>query len=135
MTPFHPFASLMTFAARNCADAKDAMPTLSAFAPLATYRSAMYFTLAVTFYVVSWSPAYAAVTPMGAVLMDILCWMYGSLGRGVATIGVISVGVAAALGKASWGLALTVGVGISIIFNCVAIAGTLLHRDIALDCN
>ncbi len=60
--------------------------------------------------------AYAAHwTPMGAVLCYIAGFMYGNLGRGLATLAIIVVGVGATLGKVSWGLAITVAVGISVM--------------------
>jgi type IV secretory pathway VirB2 component (pilin) len=72
--------------------------------------------------------AYAAIaTPMGAVLCAVVGFIYGNLGRGLATIAVIIVGAGATLGKVSWGLAVTVAVGISVIFNAgniVTLIGT-----------
>lgn len=65
-------------------------------------------------------PAHAG-TPMGEVLCFVLYIILGNAGRGLATIGVSVIGVAALLGKASWGLALTVGVGIAVVFGCVQI--------------
>ncbi len=46
-------------------------------------------------------------------------------GRGLATLGVLGVGIGATLGKVSWTLAVTVAVGISILFSAGVIAGTL----------
>ena len=66
------------------------------------------------------------VTPMGQVLCRIAGWIiYGNLGRGLATLAVIVVGVGAVLGKTSWGLAITVGVGISVIFGAGDISALL----------
>ena len=64
-------------------------------------------------------------TPMGDVLCAVVGFFYGNLGRGLATLGIIVVGVGALLGKVSWGMAATVGIGISIIFNAETIAGAL----------
>lgn len=68
--------------------------------------------------------AFAAGTPsvMGDTLCNIVWIVYGNLGRGLASLAVIIIGVGALLGKTSWGLAMTVAVGISIIFN----AGTVV---------
>lgn len=55
-------------------------------------------------------------TPMADVLCDVVDWFHGNLGRGLATLAVITIGVGAMLGKTSWGMALTVAVGISVIF-------------------
>ncbi len=70
-------------------------------------------------------PALAYGTPMGEVLCYVLYIILGNAGRGLATIGVSVIGVAALLGKASWGLALTVGVGIAVVFGCVNIVWVL----------
>ena len=65
-------------------------------------------------------------TPMGDVLCAIVDFViYGNLGRGLATLAIIIVGVGAMLGKVSWGLAITVGVGISVMFGAYDI-GTAL---------
>lgn len=56
-------------------------------------------------------------SPMGIVLCNIASIVYGNLGRGIATLAVVVIGVGATLGKTSWGLAMTVAVGIAVIFN------------------
>lgn len=56
-------------------------------------------------------------SPMGNVLCNIVAIVYGNLGRGIATLAVVVIGVGATLGKTSWGLAMIVGVGIAVIFN------------------
>lgn len=48
-----------------------------------------------------------------------------SLGRAIATIGIIILGVMATLGRITWTQAVVVGVGISVIFGAAALAGTL----------
>lgn len=70
--------------------------------------------------------AYAAVnTAMGDVLCNIVYMVYGNMGRGLATLAVIIIGVGATLGKTSWGLAMTVAVGIAVIFNAESVVGYL----------
>ena len=64
-------------------------------------------------------------TAMGNVLCKVVDMVYGNLGRGLATLAVIIIGVGATLGKVSWGLAITVGVGISVIFNAENIVDLL----------
>jgi type IV secretory pathway VirB2 component (pilin) len=65
-------------------------------------------------------------TPMGDVLCDVVDFViYGNLGRGLATLAIIMVGVGAMLGKVSWGLAITVAVGISVIFGALGIGDAL----------
>lgn len=57
---------------------------------------------------------------------DVLCYVLfdilrGSAAPGLASIAVSAVGVAAAMGKASWGLAMTVAVGIGAVIGCANI--------------
>ncbi len=67
------------------------------------------------------SPAYAVPdTPMAYVLCEIVDWFQGNLGRGLATIGVSAIAIGAIFGKISWGLALTVGVGVVVMFGATA---------------
>src|SRR5687768_15476777 len=88
-------------------------------------RFVTYSLLAVLFYTIVMAQAYAIATPMGAVLCTIVYFVYGNLGRGLATLAVIIVGAGATLGKVSWGLAITVAIGISVIFNASGIVGQL----------
>lgn len=91
--------------------------------PLADIRRfTLYILLAALFYALITVQANAVVTPMGTVLCDIVYMIYGNLGRGLATLAIIIVGVGATLGKVSWGLAITVAIGISVIAN----AGTIM---------
>lgn len=48
-----------------------------------------------------------------------------SIGRSIATIGIIIIGIMASIGRVTWPQALVVGVGISVIFGAAAIAGML----------
>jgi len=63
--------------------------------------------------------AYAVTSPMGAVLCAVVAIIYGNLGRAAATLSVISLGAGAMLGKVSWGLALTVALGIGVVFGAL----------------
>lgn len=49
----------------------------------------------------------------------------GSIGRAIATIGIIIIGIMATLGRITWTQAMVVGVGISVIFGAAALAGML----------
>lgn len=73
-------------------------------------------------------------TPMGDVLCTIVLMVYGNLGRGIATLAVVIIGIGATLGKTSWGLAMTVGVGIAVIFNAGPIVGALGAGGYAAGC-
>lgn len=53
-------------------------------------------------------------------IADVLCtvvgWFTGSVGKGIATLAIIIIGVGALMGKVSWGMAIIVGVGVAVIF-------------------
>ena len=66
-----------------------------------------------------------AGSPMGAVLCTVVGLVLGDIGRGLATLAVIVVGIGAMLGKVSWGMAMTVAVGIAVVFGAPAIVGLL----------
>jgi type IV secretory pathway VirB2 component (pilin) len=66
------------------------------------------------FYAMSIAPANAGA--MASVICMLLDIVQGSLGSAVATMGVLAASIGAALGKVSWGLAITVALGISLIF-------------------
>jgi type IV secretory pathway VirB2 component (pilin) len=69
----------------------------------------------------------SAIYPANAALAGVICAVLGivqgALGQAVATMGVLAVCFGAALGKSSWGLAITVSVGISLIFQAAWYAG------------
>jgi type IV secretory pathway VirB2 component (pilin) len=75
---------------------------------------AVYISLAASVFFMS------AVSPANAALAGVICAILGIvqgiLGQAVATMGVLAVCFGAALGKSSWGLAITVSVGINLIF-------------------
>lgn len=60
-------------------------------------------------------------TPMSNVLCDVVGFFHGNMGRGLASLAVIMVGVGALLGKVSWVMAVTVGIGISVMFGANAL--------------
>lgn len=71
------------------------------------------------------SPAYAEDSAMQESICYVVGIIWGPMGAGMATLGVSAVAAAAALGKASWGMALTVCAGIAIMFGAGPIANTL----------
>lgn len=75
-------------------------------------------------YMLGVSQAYAA-TPMAEVLCLIMDWMTGNMGKGMATLAVGIVGVGATMGKTSWGLALTVAIGISVLFGAAILVESM----------
>jgi type IV secretory pathway VirB2 component (pilin) len=70
--------------------------------------------------------AMAQQSPMGNVVCMIIGIIYGNLGRGLAILAVIILGVGATIGKVSWGLAMTVAVGIATIFGAVPLTAYLI---------
>ena len=58
-------------------------------------------------------------------LQTMVGWFTGDAGKAVATLGIMVVGVGALLGKVSWGMALIVGLGVTIVFGADAIMGSL----------
>ena len=88
-------------------------------------RQLLFVMLAALLLMLMMQASYATNTPMGNVLCNIVFMVYGNLGRGLACLAVIIIGVGATLGKTSWGLAMTVGVGIAVIFNAEAVVGYL----------
>ncbi|MFO0389649.1 MAG: TrbC/VirB2 family protein [Alphaproteobacteria bacterium] len=88
------------------------------------FKLATVTLLALAIYAVLITPA-MATTPMGTVLCNIVGMFTGNLGRGLSTLAVLVVGVGATLGKVSWGLAITVAVGIAVIMNATTVAGAV----------
>ena len=56
------------------------------------------------------------VDPIGDTLCNIVEKLQGRIGKGIATIAVIFLGIGLFLGKLSWGLAIAIGIGIGGIF-------------------
>ena len=81
------------------------------------------------FTMLSAEPAMAQQSPMGNVICFIIGIIYGNLGRGLAVLAVIIVGVGATLGKVSWGLAMTVGIGVGTIFGAVPLVAYLISGN------
>ncbi len=71
-------------------------------------------------------PAMAQTSPMGNVMCQLVAIIYGNLGRAIAVLSVIVIGIGATLGKITWGLALTVGTGIATVFGAVPLVMYLI---------
>lgn len=59
------------------------------------------------------------------VLCEVVDWFTGSVGKGIATLAIIIIGVGALMGKVSWGMAIIVGVGVAVIFGASEIVDDL----------
>jgi type IV secretory pathway VirB2 component (pilin) len=97
-------------------------------------QSRIHYALALVAFVVGFTllsaePAMAQQSPMGNVICFIIGIIYGNLGRGLAVLAVIIVGVGATLGKVSWGLAMTVGIGVGTIFGAVPLVAYLISGN------
>lgn len=64
-------------------------------------------------------------SPMSNALCIAATWITGDSARARATIAVAILGIGALLGKISWGIALLVGVGISVVFGATTIVQLL----------
>lgn len=67
----------------------------------------------------------ATNSSLGNTLCMVSGWFLGNTGRGLATIGIIIIGIGALLGKVSWGMALIVGVGVALIFGASGLVTSL----------
>lgn len=79
--------------------------------------SAMLSFLLVTALVFLPSTAHAATDPLSLTICTVVKWFVGPLGKTIATLGILVLGVGALMGKISWGMAITVAVGVSIMFS------------------
>jgi type IV secretory pathway VirB2 component (pilin) len=70
--------------------------------------------------------AYASANGMSNALCTIpLAVLNTSIGRGIATLGIIILGIMATLGRITWTQAVVVGVGISVIFGAASLAAMI----------
>lgn len=66
---------------------------------------------------------------LGFIICGVWELIYTDVGRGLATLAICALGVGAMLGKVSWGLAITVAVGIAVMFNADYLAGYLVGQS------
>lgn len=71
------------------------------------------------------SNAFAAAGLGNAICTIPTAVITGNIGRGIATIGIIILGVMATLGRITWTQAMVVGIGIAVIFGAAALAGMI----------
>ena len=66
-------------------------------------------------------------TPTGIsnVLCTVVGWFTGTIGKAIATLAIIVVGIGALMGKVSWGMAIIVGLGVGIVFGASNIVDVL----------
>jgi len=66
-------------------------------------------------------PEIAHAASIAGVLCSVVNIILGSMGRALATLAIIFIGVGATLGKVSWGMAITVAVGISVMLGAPSV--------------
>ncbi len=109
------------------------------YASLLLISFAAYFALVAPVYAVAAEPPksvfdqiagflFSGLEPIERVLCTILLLILGDIGRGIATLAVMSVGIGAMLGKVTWGQAMTVAVGIAIMFGAPLILPLLFMQ-------
>ena len=76
-------------------------------------------------YSVLMVPSMAHADAIGDLLCDVTGWFTGSLGQGLATLAILTIGIGALMGKVSWGMAIIVGIGVAVIFGAPEIVGDL----------
>lgn len=78
-------------------------------------------------------PSYAHAGVQTSPLSDTIClvigWFTDGLGRGIATLGIIVLGIGAMMGKVSWQMALIVAFGVSVMFSGATIVSLLTQRN------
>lgn len=67
----------------------------------------------------------SAADVIGGVLCDVVAWFNGPVGKGIATLAIIIIGVGALMGKVSWGMAIIVGIGVAVVFGADDIVNAL----------
>lgn len=83
-------------------------------------QCAIFTLLAMGFYLFS-EPVFAQITEIAGVLCSVYGLIYFDIGRGLATLAIVSLGVGAMLGRVTWGQAVTVCAGIGCIFGALQI--------------
>lgn len=88
--------------------------------------------LAMGMYLILSSYAFAAsfldsfrLTGMSTVLCNAAYLVVFDVARGLASLAIVAIGVAAMLGKATWGQAMSLGVGIGVVFGSLTLTTTL----------
>lgn len=74
---------------------------------------------------ISWGASANGGGVIGGLLCNVAKWFSGPVGKGIATLAIIVIGVGALMGKVSWGMAIIVGVGIAVIFGAPTIVSEL----------
>jgi len=70
-----------------------------------------------------------STTGAGSSLDNLFCnflsWIDGPIGKAIATLAIVIVGIGALMGKISWGMAMIVGIGVALVFGAATIVAAL----------
>lgn len=64
-------------------------------------------------------------TGLTNVLCTVVGWFTGTIGKAIATLAIIVIGIGALMGKVSWGMAIIVGLGVGVVFGAGNIVDVL----------
>ncbi len=69
--------------------------------------------------------AQGGINNIETALCEVIEWFTGPIGKAIATLAIIIIGVGALMGKVSWGMAIIVGLGVAVIFGAPQIVEEL----------
>jgi len=64
-------------------------------------------------------------TSLDNMLCNVVSFFTGAVGKGIATLALIIVGIGALMGKVSWGMAIIVALGVAVIFGATTLVDAL----------
>ena len=75
------------------------------------------------------APDYAMADGIENALCKVVEWLTGPIGKAIATIAIIIIGVGALMGKVSWGMAIIVAIGVGVVFGASELVTALGGGD------
>ncbi len=94
-----------------------------------TQRLVMLALLTIATYLLCVSPAFAGI-PGRSKMAEVICSIYGiivyDVGRALATLAIVALGIGAMLGRVTWGQLATVAVGIGVVIGAITLTFSLL---------
>lgn len=73
-------------------------------------------------------------TALDQLFCNIIQFVTGNIGKGIATIALIVIGLGALMGKISWGMALIVAIGIAVVFGAGNIVDAISGQGQGSNC-
>lgn len=77
------------------------------------------------------APGVGTGSALDRLFCNILSVVTGTVGKGIATIALVIIGVGALMGKVSWGMAIIVALGIAIVFGASSIVTSISGQGAA----